>query len=170
MAKKVAARQAAPYDMIMVDAYFSDAIPYHLATLEFLRSMRGALAPDGVVAANLIGALSGKESRLLRAMTRTYAAIFGEVYLFPVGVWSKNDWPYRRNVILVSTPGASRWSKDDWTGKAAALRADGILKEDLMVGAQSLVDEAEFWREPPCRDAPVLTDDYAPVDTLQHEL
>jgi spermidine synthase len=43
------------FDTIVVDAYSSHvAIPAHLVTIEFWRSLRPRLAPGGVVLANLV--------------------------------------------------------------------------------------------------------------------
>jgi hypothetical protein len=43
------ARQAAPSDFILVDAFSSDAIPVHLLTLESLRLFVSKLAPHGMI-------------------------------------------------------------------------------------------------------------------------
>src|SRR3954462_10063351 len=41
------------YDMIIVDAYSSDAIPIHLATAEAMKVYKDKLAPHGVVAMHI---------------------------------------------------------------------------------------------------------------------
>ncbi|MDI3281574.1 MAG: fused MFS/spermidine synthase, partial [Bacillota bacterium] len=71
------------YDLIMLDAYYADAIPFHLATREFLESARAHLAPNGVLAVNLIGALAGPRSHLFRSFYRTVREVFPSVYVFP---------------------------------------------------------------------------------------
>ena len=38
-----------PWDAIVIDAFYSDSIPFHLATREFLELARSRLAPGGVV-------------------------------------------------------------------------------------------------------------------------
>ena len=38
-----------PWDVIVIDAFYSDSIPFHLATREFLELARSRLAPGGVV-------------------------------------------------------------------------------------------------------------------------
>ena len=51
------------FDVIMVDAFYSDGVPFHMTTLEFAQLMRDRLTPGGVVATNVIGALTGGSSR-----------------------------------------------------------------------------------------------------------
>ena len=49
----LAAAPRASYDLILLDAFSSDAIPTHLLTREALRSYLGALAPGGVLAVHV---------------------------------------------------------------------------------------------------------------------
>ena len=73
-----------PWDAIVIDAFYSDSIPFHLATREFLELARSRLAPGGTVSTNIIGAVRGPESRLFRSMLRTYRAVFPTVAIHPV--------------------------------------------------------------------------------------
>ena len=43
-----------PWDVIVVDAFYADAIPFHLAT--WLELARSRLTPGGLVVTNIIGA------------------------------------------------------------------------------------------------------------------
>ena len=70
-----------PYDVIFLDAFGSDSIPYHLATREFLQAVRRATKPDGVVLGNV---WSSSINRLYDSMVRTYQATFDELYIFDV--------------------------------------------------------------------------------------
>ena len=81
-ARAVARGEVAPYDLVVIDAYSSSTIPYHLTTLEFLQAVRKTLAPDGAVVSNIIGALAGPHSGLLRAMVRTFRAVFPSITSF----------------------------------------------------------------------------------------
>ncbi|HJL14122.1 MAG TPA: fused MFS/spermidine synthase, partial [Sandaracinaceae bacterium LLY-WYZ-13_1] len=47
--EREAARGAAPYDLLLVDAFSGDAIPTHLLTVEALRLYRDRLAEGGVL-------------------------------------------------------------------------------------------------------------------------
>ena len=73
-----------PWDVIVVDAFYSDSIPFHLATREFLELARSRLTPGGLVVTNIIGAVRGPDSRLFRSMLRTYRAVFPTVAVHPV--------------------------------------------------------------------------------------
>ena len=70
--------------MIVIDAYFADSIPFHLATAQFFELVRSRLTPGGVVVSNMIGAVDGTGSKLLRSMTKTYRTVFPTVALHPV--------------------------------------------------------------------------------------
>ena len=63
-----------PWDAIVIDAFYSDSIPFHLATREFLELARSRLTPGGTVSTNIIGAVRGTDSRLFRSMLRTHTA------------------------------------------------------------------------------------------------
>jgi spermidine synthase len=68
----------APYDIIFLDAYGGEEIPYHMATEEFLQAVRRVTSPRGVVAANIMWAA---ENRLHDEMVRTYQEVFDSVYI-----------------------------------------------------------------------------------------
>src|SRR5207244_2086497 len=94
------------YDVIAIDAYYADAIPFHLTTREFLETVRSRLVPGGVVVANVIGSLEGDGSKLLRSFVRTYREVFPTVELHPV--YSAAASPVELgNNVLVATTGAA---------------------------------------------------------------
>lgn len=70
-----------PYDMIFLDAYGSDSVPEHLATEEFLRAVRRAVKPDGIVVGNIWGR---GHNRLYDTMVRTYQEVFDDLYILDV--------------------------------------------------------------------------------------
>jgi len=63
------------YDFIVLDAYNSDTIPFHLVTKEMFTAVREHLTDDGVLAVNYIGAPSGDE--VTYSVVRTLAEVFG---------------------------------------------------------------------------------------------
>ncbi|MBI3084518.1 MAG: fused MFS/spermidine synthase, partial [candidate division NC10 bacterium] len=71
----------ATYDLIFLDAYNSDTIPFHLTTREFYRGLEARLAPGGIVVSNLIGSLRGPQSAFFRTMYRTLAESFPTVHV-----------------------------------------------------------------------------------------
>lgn len=147
-----------PYDWVVLDAYYSDSIPFHLTTREFFQEVRRVLAPGGVVVSNVIGALAGPDAAFLAAMVRTLESVFPQVYLFPAQ-GAPPQWP--QNVIVVATLDEGRLRKSELTARARAIEEQGG-PEGLAVRAGFLVDGMEGVEE-----APLLTDDRAPVEWLQ---
>ena len=69
------------YDLVFVDTYNAEAIPFHLTTLEFHRELKEALKPDGVLAINLAtwgqDKFAARELRTLRELYGGHMAVFG---------------------------------------------------------------------------------------------
>ena len=149
------------WDAIVVDAFYADSIPFHLATREFLELAASRLEPGGVVVSNMIGALAGSQSRLLRSMVRTYRSVFPTVSLHPVFDETVRDPTEVRNIIIVAGEGAAppkAFLAERWNG----LREEsGGKAPDL---SQAIANRWE--RTIPTADVPLLTDDYAPTDAL----
>ena len=147
------------YDVIALDAYFSDSIPFHLATREFVELVRDRLAPGGVVVANIIGSVEGPGSKLFRSFVRTYRTAFPTVAVHPV--IEENDGGSLtdlRNLMLVATEGAlpsEEFLTERWRELAPprAPNLDAPIRDRY---------------DKPIRteDVPTLTDDYAPTDSL----
>jgi spermidine synthase len=70
-----------PYDVIFLDAFGSDAVPAHLTTQEFLRAVRRAVSPGGVVIGNI---WDRAYNRLYDSMVRTYREVFDELFVLRV--------------------------------------------------------------------------------------
>jgi spermidine synthase len=148
------------WDVIVIDAFFADAIPFHLVTTEFLELARSRLAPGGVIVTNAIGAIQGPGSRLFRSIYKTYRSAFPTVLVHPVVLAGDGGDETFRNLILVATEQAapqqsflaSRWER---------IRADAPTAPDLR---EAILDRHDAVI--PTNDVPVLTDDYAPTDAL----
>jgi len=154
-------RSPGSYDIILTDAYLIDTIPFHLATREFFALARSRLAPGGVMASNIIGALDGPSSRLFRAIYKTYRQVYRTVYVFPVEFGQYGSPTALRNIIVVGTD------------------EPALPPEEIRRRARSLVDRrvvtverfqdaaASLYVTPiPTDDVPILSDDFAPVDAL----
>ena len=157
------------YDLVVLDAYTLGAqIPFHLTTREFMEEVRGALAPGGVLLANIANALEGPGSRVMRSEYKTLGEVFTRVFLFPLRRNDERDQNKamdpirRRNIILIATNGPGDWGRESVVAAAESIQQAGPgLKKDLVAFAR------QFMQEPPrTDDVPVLTDDYAPVDTM----
>jgi len=105
-----------PYDMILLDAYSSENIPYHLATEEFLKAARKAVTPNGIVVANVWSRFSNP---LYDSMVCTYQAVFEDLYIFDV--------------------------EDSGNKIFAALKRPAVLRKELLVGrAERISQERQF--------------------------
>ena len=69
-------KKRSDYDLIILDAFGANEVPFALATREFQRSVRRALTPRGIVVANLWAGLSNP---LFPAMVRTYIDTYPQV-------------------------------------------------------------------------------------------
>ncbi len=148
------------YDVILLDAYLIDTIPFHLATAEFFRLAAARLAPGGVLASNVIGALEGEDSRLFRAIYKTFRTVFPTVYVFPVGHGAFSSAELLRNIIIVGTMEAGL-SPEEIQARAASLAA-GMVRLPGFVDAAATLYQGAVRTE----DVPMLTDDFAPIDAL----
>ncbi|MDS0294164.1 spermidine synthase [Halogeometricum luteum] len=139
------------YDLIVLDAYRKDKVPFELTTVEFMELTNDRLDEDGVLFANLISAPSGPASEFYRAEYATISRAYPEVYAFPtVG------GTVVQNIEVVATKDGTRLTEEELLDRNAE-REIGI----------DLSSEIRNYREaPPTDDVPVLRDDRAPVDSL----
>jgi spermidine synthase len=154
------ARNEKRWDVIVIDAFFADAVPFHLVTQEFLELARSRLAPGGVIVTNAIGSIEGAGSRLFRSIYRTYRTTFPTVVVHPAILAGDEGDETFRNLILVATEGAApqrtfllqRWHDiRSEHPSAPALDRPILDRHDAFI---------------PTDDVPTLTDDYAPTDAL----
>jgi spermidine synthase len=143
------------YDIIVLDAYYADAIPFHLTTREFLQELKAKLTPTGIVVSNIIGNVRGADSKLFRSILKTLETEFAQTYVFPVVEVS--------NIIVIASQGKDRLGKQELIRRARGLEDAGKVQFPLERYGHTYVLEAI-----PMDDVPVLTDDYAPVDGLLH--
>jgi len=109
-----------PYDIIFLDAFSAENIPYHLATREFLQAVRKAVTPEGVVLGNV---WSRGLNPLYDSMVRTYQDVFEELYVVDVSGAG--------NKILVALPRRQRVDRDDLARRAARISTEKHFRFDL---------------------------------------
>jgi spermidine synthase len=155
-------KTAPSYDVIFLDAYHADAIPFHVTTQEFYREAVKKLSPGGVLAANIIGAVSGPDSRMFRSMVKTLKSVFPTLYLFRVSGVNANPEALD-NIIALAHKAKARFSAAELKRRiedANRKRLVDLTQEETL---------SAFWdRSVKDEDVPLLTDDYAPVDSLLH--
>ncbi|MGK0178973.1 MAG: spermidine synthase, partial [Nitrospinales bacterium] len=95
-----------PYDWIILDAFKSGSIPYHLKTYEFYKEIRAILKPEGIVGSNLYG----KGNSLKPRDTKTFMSVFPNIYCF------EDD---ERVATVLIANGGERWSEEKINERAA---------------------------------------------------
>ena len=156
------------YDLIVVDAYYADAIPFHLATVEFYELAKQHLKPGGVLASNMIGALAGPRSKLFRSMYLTMSRVFSAPYVFAVQYDPDTLNAYRNIEVfaVLPDPGGGenrRLSRGDFQARAEVLAGTRVSIGGFVELVRDLY-EGPIDKE----GAVLLTDDHAPVDSLLH--
>ena len=154
-------RQVREADVIFVDGYFADSVPFHLLTKEFYVLCRDRLSSDGVVAANFVGALSGTENALFWAAAKTLAEVFPRVYILS-GELAEGKPTFVANAILIGSRSPIRLDRGTLVDRAGAL-AGRLDRPPVGTWASHLYDG-----EMRTAGVPLLTDDYSPTDALQH--
>ncbi len=143
---------APKYDIVILDAFNSDYIPFHLMTKEFLEEIQGVLADDGVVVANVF-----YNNYLFDAELATFLAVFERCQVF----WGDES----TNAMLVSPgPAGPMLSRKEAVGRAKLVRRKHRLAFSLPKVAMRLRPDTR-----PDPHAKVLTDDRAPVNWLRNK-
>jgi spermidine synthase len=150
------------YDIILIDAYYADAMPFHLATREFFELAQRKLTPNGIVVANLISAVTGPSGKIARAFVKTERQIFPQTYVFAARRPDNVSIDTIQNVIVIATKDKQRLDIKEIVKRATALDR-GLFPDPI-----SDISVAYYDGALPDQDVPVLTDDYAPTDNLLH--
>jgi spermidine synthase len=133
------------YDLIMVDAYRGTFVPFHLLTREFFLTAKRKLAPGGAVAQNI-----EPSTMLFPAAVATLKAVFANVDLYQA----------EGNVVAVAYDGAAKTS--------AQLRARAQALQQAHNFRHGLPQLLSARQVAPARvNGRVLTDDFAPVESLR---
>jgi spermidine synthase len=147
------------YDIAMLDAYYADSMPFHLTTREFFTELKGRMTPDGVVAYNVISSLEGDRSKLFRSLYRTAGAVWKHLWVFSVDTGQGNQPLSRQNIIVIATDA-------DMTGHELLERISSSLDGRAQVPGFSTMGADLYTKIVPVGDVPLLTDAYAPTDSL----
>jgi spermidine synthase len=147
------------YDIVIIDAYNADSMPYHLTTEEFFGEIDAVLNPGGVVAYNIISSVEGTRSKLFRSLYKTAGSVWGERWVVPIGLGSDGSTTTNRNIILLATDAVV--PAEEFEVRVAG-RVGGRVTID---GFPSFLDDL-YTGSIDVSDVPLLTDAYAPVDSL----
>jgi spermidine synthase len=147
------------YDIVVMDAYYADALPFHLTTQEFFRETKARMSPGGVVAYNVISALEGDAGKLFRSMYKTAGSVWTHLWVFRVNVGQGNIPQGRQNLIVLATD-------SDVTGPellaCVRARVGGRVK---VAGFAEMADDL-YTRAVDTAGVPMMSDSYAPTDSL----
>jgi hypothetical protein len=131
------------YDLIIVDAYREEYVPFYMATQEFFSLVQQHLRPGGAVALNV--AQVPEDHRLPDAVAGTLATVFPQVW----------QWPALRfNQLVV---GLSAPVERDAIGERMAQLAPAISSLGPLFTSQ-------VQRSAPSADP--MTDDRAPIEWI----
>jgi len=147
------------YDVIIMDAYsttrYGSSLPRQLTTKEFFTLASRHLSTNGVLAYNVIGQIKGFRATLIGAMYRTMSAVFPCVYMFPA--------VESQNVVFVATKSAEPFNYTRAAAEAYKLIDSGtVTLPTFSLRVKSFLDQPP----PTAATSPLLTDDYAPIESL----
>jgi spermidine synthase len=134
------------YDLIVVDAFGSSSIPFHLVTTEAFGLIRSRLAPGGIVAMNIESV--GWRDIIVRSLAATLSDQFSQVRALPIA------------------------EPPNQLGNLVLLAADRELELDVEPPVPTSRFSADYNRahawdnrfEPDIAGVPILTDENNPVD------
>ena len=137
-------RDTDKWDVILIDAYRGPFVPFHLLTKEFYSLVKSRLTPGGVVVQNI-----EPTTMLFDSATATLKSVFPSVDLYDGG----------GNVVAVGYQGP-QVPQSELIARAAKMQERYKLRYDLraMAGKRRVLSRPV---------GKVLTDDFAPVETLR---
>ena len=141
-------RHSEKYDIIVLDAFSGSYIPFHMMTKEFYQLVREHLAPQGVVAINILPSVKVYDSNV-----RTLKLVFDNLDFFDSGDKTVEE----SNVIVFGRLDAA--SEEQQRQQAAAAQQRYKFHFDL-----SQLIAARRIPTPKAANGEVFTDDFAPVN------
>jgi spermidine synthase/uncharacterized membrane protein YqaE (UPF0057 family) len=161
---RYAASGATDYDLIMGDTFSSVYnIPFQMSTVECAQRIHASLAADGIYIVNILSAVTGKKSLLLRGIRAGFEQVFPAVHVFPQEAWNPSR---TQNIMLLACKDKNALPRPEELEKAGISPA---LKNSF---PQQAADEFQLalnmlrneWRIILENDLPPLYDDFAPVE------
>jgi spermidine synthase len=134
------------YDLILLDAFREQGVPFHLLTREFYSLVKERLAPGGAVASNV-----DDDTKLYASTLATFGAVFPTVDVY------RNHDPDESQSIVVATS-AAKPSAETLIERATALQQQYHFRYPMSDRVEERLADVKT------DGAKVLTDDFAPVD------
>lgn len=142
------------YDIIVVDAYGSSAIPFHLVTQEAFALIKNHLKPDGVLALNV--ETVGWHNVIIHSIAATLTANFSEVIALPA-----SEPPNALGNIVLLAANHPIEIDDDELGHPIDVVGIDAYQHFVVVQRNHAWDNRY---KPDTQNAPILTDDLNPID------
>ena len=148
------------YDLIILDAFSKNYVPFHLMTLEYFQLLDGKLTSDGIIISNNIGSMTGDRSDIIRAVYKTISQVFPSVYVFP----TEHNPGNLQNIMLATMKTPTEYSKDE----LRQLASNNDNNNHNSSTALEDLDYLEYLYEEELKTSgvPLLTDQFAPVEIL----
>lgn len=143
------------YDIILIDAYRGPFVPFHLMTKEFYQIVRDHLGEGGVVMQNV-----DPDTMLFDSAVKTIGAVLPQIEFYKTNDNSDD------NIVTVAYDGPERKADDLAAVASERDKALGLrypLTEMLAVRRHVDLNDTQTISA----KAAVLTDDFAPVETLK---
>jgi spermidine synthase len=137
------------YDVVLLDAFASEAIPEHLLTAECFKQCKDIIGEEGLLAVNLVGFNEEPASQVLYTVYRTVKSVFPHTMAWWIEQPADPD-PFG-NLIILASP--SRLQPVDLVDR---MRGRGNLSDQMLASISQLL-----WPEDDA--ATVLTDQYNPL-------
>lgn len=142
-------RSAEAYDVIIVDAFGSSSIPFHLTTRESFGLIADHLNPDGVLAVNVES--RGWDDPIVRSLAATMREHFQELLALPTEEMRSE----LGNVVLLAA------------NRSLGLPYDAVPIDAEVEAWSTAYYQRQAWVNrfvPDQKQAPILTDDLNPID------
>ena len=146
-------RNRLKYDLVFIDAYNSRRIPFQLTTREFYRKVRNAVKPHGIVSVNV--ANLGKP-KFIASEIKTIKSVFPNLEIYVC--------PGKSNYIPFAVVGKEikHDFQEDEAEKIDSGMDLGYNMKDILSTRMKKAEIKEM-----TENAIILTDDYAPVETMK---
>ncbi|WP_332899841.1 spermidine synthase [Haladaptatus sp. CMSO5] len=139
------------YDLIVLDAYQKDKVPFQLTTEEFMQLAESRLSDDGILFANIISAPQGAASQFYRSEYKTIDAVFPRVYSFPTV-----DATVIQNIEIIATKNGTLITREELLARNT--------ERDIGIDLRSEIRNYRATEN--TADVPLLRDGQAPIDSL----
>jgi spermidine synthase len=145
---------AAVYDMVFLDVFNDLSVPSHLTTYEFALELKRIMKPNGILLANIIDHF--QKGLFLPSYLRTLKEAFGADNVHVLSISPVFDEIRTATFIILVSNGSVdiRQFEEFINRKGRGNAAAFVVPNDVL------------WKYVTSRPAPLLTDDYAPIDNL----